>query len=105
MFDKSELCSANDRSLSINCGFGPDTGKLRFFSSAFKSLTFKSSRFRNERVSIICGRLLMTWADVVDDADDGADDGEDDEDDDDDTVEDCSTIDEVDLCGGAGSMS
>jgi len=43
----------------------------------------------------------MVWADVVDDADDG----EEDNDDDDDTVEDCSTIDEVDLCGGAGSMS
>lgn len=34
--------------------------------------------------------------------DDGEEDGGDDEDD---TVDDCSTIVEVDLCGGAGSMS
>lgn len=42
--DKSELCSANDRSLSISCGFGPDTGRLRFFSSAFRSLTGRQNR-------------------------------------------------------------
>lgn len=47
--DKSELCSANDRNLSISCGFGPDTGRLRFFNSAFKSLT-KGKRKRNLKV-------------------------------------------------------
>lgn len=31
------------RRRSINCGFDPETGKLRFFNSAFKSLTFISS--------------------------------------------------------------
>lgn len=30
---------------SMSCGLGPDTGKLRFLSSAFKSATFISSRF------------------------------------------------------------
>lgn len=35
---------------------------------------------------------------------DGVDDGEGDGDDED-TVDDCSTMEDVDLCGGAGSMS
>lgn len=34
----------NGRSRSINCGLDPETGRLRFFNSAFKSLTFISSR-------------------------------------------------------------
>lgn len=33
----------NGFNLSINCGLEPDTGKLRRFSSAFRSLTFISS--------------------------------------------------------------
>lgn len=59
---------------------------------------FKSSRLRNERVSIIGDWVLMVWAEDTDDDDE---DGEDD----DDTVDDCSTIVEVGLCGGAGSIS
>lgn len=35
----------NGLSLSINCGFGPETGRFRFFSSIFRSLTFMSSSF------------------------------------------------------------
>lgn len=34
----------NGLSRSISCGFDPETGKFRFFNSAFKSLTFMSSR-------------------------------------------------------------
>jgi hypothetical protein len=41
------IVSAYGFSLSINCGLGPDTGKLRFFSSAFKSVTFISSKLAN----------------------------------------------------------
>lgn len=42
----------------------------------------------------------MICADGTDDTDVGED-----ADDDDDTVDDCSAIEEVDLCGGAGNMS
>lgn len=38
--------STNGLSLSINCGFEPETGKFRFFNSHFKSLTFMSSSLR-----------------------------------------------------------
>lgn len=55
---------------------------------------------RNERVSMICGWLTMICADGADDTEVGED-----ADDDDDTVDDCSAIEEDDLCGGAGKMS
>lgn len=51
----------NGRSRSISCGFDPDTGKLRFFNSAFKSLTFISSRRTVIRV-VLLGVADMTEA-------------------------------------------
>jgi hypothetical protein len=43
----------NGRRRSINCGFDPETGKLRFFNSAFKSLTFISSSRTVIRVKLL----------------------------------------------------
>lgn len=40
----------NGRRRSISCGFGPDTGKLRFFSSTFKSDTFSFSSLAKSKV-------------------------------------------------------
>ena len=39
--------SAYGLNLSINCGFGPETGKFLLFNSALSSATFISSRFEN----------------------------------------------------------
>ena len=39
--------SAYGLNLSINCGFGPETGRFRLFNSALSSATFISSRFEN----------------------------------------------------------
>jgi hypothetical protein len=43
----------NGRRRSINCGFDPETGKLRFFNSAFRSLTFISSSRTVIRVKLL----------------------------------------------------
>jgi hypothetical protein len=43
----------NGRRRSINCGFEPETGRLRFFNSAFKSLTFISSSRTVIRVKLV----------------------------------------------------